>query len=166
MDEPVIRKEEGFTIVGLGTRFISVMSPEANNLDRIPLLWDQFITRIGEVPNRVDGTSWGVCLPLAPEERTHEHELWYIAGAPVTSVGEIPEGMESLTIEPATYAIFTHRGRVSELAKTYAQIYTSWLPGSGYRETSGAELERYDGRFTNADDSVMEIWVPVEKAEA
>jgi AraC family transcriptional regulator len=166
MDEPVIRKEEGFTVAGLGTTFISILSPDANNLDRIPLLWDQFITRIRELSNRADDISWGICLPLAAEERSHDEELKYIAGAAVTSADDLPEGMEAVTIPTATYAIFTHKGRVSDLAKTYGSIYSTWLPSSGYRETSGIELERYDARFTNADDSEMEIWLPVEKATA
>lgn len=161
MDEPAIRNEEAFTVVGIGGRFISVLSPEATNDAVIPELWHSFIKKMNEVPNRSDSSTWGVCLSLPDPSTPGEYR--YVAGAPVSSVDEIPEGMEAVEIPSATYAVFTHNGRIDAIAQAYRHIHGEWLPASGFRHAGGPELERYDERFTGGEDSAMEIWIPVTR---
>jgi predicted transcriptional regulator YdeE len=45
---PTIKTIEPFTVVGLSARFISAMSPDANNFTVIPKLWAEYLKRSGE----------------------------------------------------------------------------------------------------------------------
>ena len=161
---PQLRSEGPFTLVGVGGRFVSVLAPDADNMERIPALWHELMQRASEIEGRVDGVMWGACMPVPDGQPARDGELYYVAGAPVREGAVAPEGMESHTIAPATYAVFTHRGPLSGLGETYRMIHGEWLPASGYHPAAGAELERYDARFDGGEHSEMEIWVPVVPA--
>jgi len=160
--EPVIRNLGELRIVGRGAPFISILSQEANSHQVIPGLWDDLFQHIGEIRNRVDGPSYGLCEPVPAPERTHPEECYYLAGVPVASLGDIPEGMVGRTVPAGTYAVFTHVGRLDTLGRTMSYIYGSWLPNSGHEPAQAPDLELYDERFDPASDtSEMDILIPI-----
>lgn len=165
--EPVIRKMGEMNIVGCGAPFISILSPEANSHQVIPGLWDTFLKRMGEIPTAAQGTLYGLCEPVPKDERSHPEECYYIAGAPVSSLDTMPEGMVGRTVHEATYAVFTHVGKLDTLGRTMGYIYGSWIPNSNYELAAGPDLEVYDHRFDPASDtSELDICIPVrEKGE-
>jgi AraC family transcriptional regulator len=153
-----LKQLDALTIVGLGGRFISALSPNATNQEVIPKLWGELIPRLGEVSDRVDRITYGLCEPL--DERTGECR--YVAGVAVSNADRVPDGMEAVTLPAATYAVFTHRGPVDAMGETMRRIYGELLPASGRRRAPGADLERYDERFDGGADSELEIWIPIE----
>lgn len=160
--EPVIRKMGEMNIVGCGAPFISILSSEANSHQVIPGLWDTFIKRMNEIPNTVNGPSYGVCEPVPKNERTHPEECYYIAGVQVSSLEDMPEGMVSRNVPEATYAVFTHVGKLDTLGQTMGYIYGSWIPNSDYELAAGPDLEVYDHRFNPmSDTSELDICIPV-----
>jgi predicted transcriptional regulator YdeE len=165
MEQPAIKQKEQLTVVGVGGPFITALAPESNNTEAIPSLWHAFLARQQEIPNRIEGPTYGVCFPPTTEEQANRNECHYVAAAPVSSAGVVPAGMEAHEIPAATYAVFTHRGPVDSIAETMKGIYSEWLPSSQYERAAGADLEAYDNRFTNGDDSELEIWVPVRARE-
>src|SRR4029453_13540167 len=95
------------TVVGMSIRTMP-MSPE------IPALWPRFVARIPEIENPGEpGVSYGVM-------RDEGGPLNYMAGVAGAAVGRVPQGMESLTIPAATYAVF--RYPLSGLAKGFGEI--------------------------------------------
>jgi AraC family transcriptional regulator len=159
MNPPSIEQRDAMTVVGVGGDFVSGLSPSTNSHEIIPPLWHAFINRMSEVPSRVDGATYGVCVPLeGTDEACH-----YVAGLAVTDASSIPDGMERIDVPAATYAIFTHRGSIDLFGETLQGIYGEWLPASEYRRAAGADIELYDRRWTGGEDSELEVWIPVEK---
>ena len=166
MNEPKIIEKDAFTLVGVEAPFIGALSPDANNFDVIPALWRRFVNRIGEVENRSDDADFGLVLTPPVGERSHPDELLYVAGAVVSEVSSVPEGMASREVPAATYAVFTHRGPIANLPETIRRAMEDWLPNSGYR-WNRIEVERYDHRFSvdSPQESEMETWLGIVPAD-
>src|SRR3954451_15520515 len=110
-------------VVGMGTNFISVLSPDRNNAEKIPALWHAFVNRTGEIANKVEGVSYGLCEMLPPEVKKHPQELYYVACMEVTALGAVPAGMVQRTLPAGRYACFTHVGSLAKLGETNRFIY-------------------------------------------
>ena len=166
MIEPQITHREAFTIVGMEATFIGALSPDANNFDVIPALWDRFINRAGEIEGRSDEAAFGLVLTPPAGERSHPDELLYVAGAVVRGVSSLPEGMVCHEVAASKFAVFTHRGPIANLTETVRFAMNEWLPRSGYRWNL-LEVERYDHRFSieSPQDSEMETWLGIVSAE-
>ena len=157
----IVEKPE-LRVVGLAAPFISGLSPDATNSEVIGPLWDQFLHRAAQVPNRLGREMYGIIFERPAGDRRHPHEMQYVAGVRVSSPAAVPDGMVGHTVPAAAFAVFTHRGPVKTIGHTLAEIYRDWLPRSGYRHAGLADVELYDHRFrVDRDDSEMEYWVPV-----
>ena len=150
-------------VVGMGTKFVSILSPDKNNFNVIPPLWGRFVERIGEIRNRVGHASFGLveALPKS-EDKSHNDELFYIACAEVADFGATPAGMIDRVIPAGRYASFTHKGKLDKLEHTMNFIYGSWLPKSNLQLRDAPHLELYDQRFIpGSDASEFDILLPV-----
>jgi AraC family transcriptional regulator len=155
---PEIYTQREMRLAGLRTSFFGADSEKNNVSEKLPPLWQQFIARLPEIGNKVGGMCYGVVRQL------HENsdELEYFCAIEVTSPADIPEGMETITIAPALYAKFTHKGAVNLIDNTINYIYSTWLPQSGKRHTCAADLEFYGADYDPAsDESVMHYAIPI-----
>ena len=150
-------------VVGMGTKFISIMSPDKNNFSLIPALWNQFMPRIGEIKNRAGGWCYGLVEALPESDaKSHNDELFYIACAEVLDFEAIPAGMVKRVIPAGRYACFTHKGKLDRLEHTMNYVYGSWLPKSNTQLRDAPHLELYDHRFAHdSDKSEFDILLPV-----
>jgi AraC family transcriptional regulator len=162
--QPVIKHLEALAIVGLSARFISAMSPDANNFTVIPKLWDAYLKRSGEIKSRLSPIDYGVVVFLKEnDQKSHPDERLYIAGASSPDSAPTPEGMTRLTIPAGKYAVFTHKGILQNLPQTMKGIHTSWLSDAGLKMRSGPHLEIYDSRFNPVSPaSELDICIPIE----
>ena len=161
--EPQIVHVSALTLLGLETRFICAMSPDANNLKLIPPLFKCFGSRWAELPPRLDRFTYGACDCIPPEQRTHEDEMVYLVSASVAPDAQPPAGMTVWHIPARTYAHFTHRGPIGRLNETIKYIFGAWLPRSDYQHVEGPELERYDDRFGDGGEKCeLDLLVPVQ----
>ncbi len=162
MPQPLIVEKAELKVVGCEAAFKHCLSPEATNLQVIGALWDTFIGRADRIPNRIGDAMFGVIHTRPETERTHPHELQYVAAVSVSSTAEVPAGMVSWTVPAGTFAVFTHRGPIGTIGDTVSMIYREWLPQSAYQHAGTADVELYDHRFCcDGADSEMEIWIPV-----
>lgn len=161
--EPTFTKMNEMKIVGVSGRFISVLSPEKDNLVVIPKLWGQYIPRRHEIKNAKSAINLGVCQEVPAEEKSRPDECMYIAATEVTSFENLPEGMQSFTIPAGEYAVFTHKGSLEKFEHTLNYIYGSWLPKSGKKLRHAPDIELYDHRFNlNDEKSEIDIYIPIE----
>lgn len=162
--QPVFKNCEEFTVIGIGSPMISVLSPEKNNHIVIPSLWRQFMRRKSEIKQAIHQFSYGICMPLSQsEKKTHPDECYYIACMQVSHTNEIPNGMVSKVIPASEYAVFTHHGALEKVDFTMNYIYGSWLPKSGKKLRMTADFEVYDHRFDpESDTSEFDIYIPIE----
>ncbi len=161
--DPTLQELPSRLVVGLGAKFISVLSPKANNFEVIPKLWNEFVGRLHEISHRVDKNALGCVFCAKEGQESLPGELYYLACVEVSEVADIPAGMEWLTIPAGAHAVFVHNGKLDTLCKTMAHIHGVWLPNSGRQWRQEApEVEIYDDKFDpGSDDSELRICIPV-----
>ena len=151
--EPKIKSRPAFRIVGMKYH-------GKNEQNEIPQMWSEFASRVSEVQNRVDAhATYGVMGNY--DEDSGEFD--YVAGLNVSAAAHVPEGMVSWDVPAQTYAVFSCT--LPTIGETLDHIHRVWLPASGYRHAHGPEFELYrDEEFDpEAPDSVMYIYIPIEK---
>lgn len=121
-------------------------------------MWsNEFIPRIGEIPNRVGDHLCGLMYtdPTLPEG-THP----YIAGAEVTEVGELPDGMVSYTVPALRYAVYTHVGKAETISRGWE---TGWREFCelGY-ECGEVFFEWYPPDYNDSDASVTDLYFAIK----
>jgi AraC family transcriptional regulator len=159
---PVIVERPEMKLVGLGTSFISILSPDRNNTAKIPPLWDEFMKRCGEIAGRMGHGAYGLVEELSEGQSRHPQELLYIAAAEVSDLADLPDGMIGRILPAGRYAKFTHQGKLDKLAATSRFIYRTWAPGLGRPLRHSAHVEVYDDRFDpGSDESEFDILVPI-----
>jgi AraC family transcriptional regulator len=150
---PRFESGSSMRIAGLGGRFGD------HNRAQIPELWQRFGPKyFGRVPGQVDRKCYGVCSNL--DENAN---LDYLAGVEVSSFEALPTELTQLTITPQRYAVFAHDGHISEISRTWMDIFAVWLPQSGCEVAPAPSFECYGEAF---DPEVavgnVEIWIPIK----
>jgi len=155
--EPKIVSRDKELAVGMGGGF----APKSTN--EIGELWGQFVKRMSEIESAKHDYSLGICCPAHPQIEMRNSDCFvYIAAVPVEAAGTVPQGMVQVEIPGGRYAVFTHKGPISELAHTIDFIWGTWIPKSEYEKREGPDFELYDERFdpeTLAGE--IDIYVPV-----
>ncbi len=161
--EPVYKSMPEMKVVGCRGKFISVLSPDKNNMVVIPKLWQSFMPRVHEIKNAKSPVNLGVCYEVPAGESSRPDECMYMAATEVTEFVDVPKGMEAFTIPAGEYAVFTHKGALENFEHTMNYIYGSWLPKSGKKLRHAPDMEWYDQRFKlNEADSEIDVYIPVE----
>ncbi|MFC1742025.1 GyrI-like domain-containing protein [Nanoarchaeota archaeon] len=151
--EHVIKERGEFTVIGLQ---IETSVQECGKV--LPGLWEEFMKREGEITAKKDAAvHYGVCKATSVEKCA----FTAIATVEVEPDCPVPEGMVKETVPAAKYAVFEHKGPASTVGETYGPMM-SYMPEHGLKQAAEEIwFERYDERFKNDADSVMEIWVPI-----
>lgn len=149
--EPKIVSKPALTVVGMIYR-------GTNANDEIPELWDQFCPRIKEIKHLTgEDISYGVSRDYDPGTG----EFSYLAGLPVSSSVDLPEGMECWEIPEQTYAVF--QCTLPAVKEAFQQA-EAWLTESEYKRPNTPELELYDKDFAPEQGKLdMAIYIPVKK---
>ena len=146
-------------LVGKTTRFVSILSKDANNFSQIGSCWNYFF-REKEQLRPINKQEWGVVDILIDIEK-HPDEFWYLAGCENTG-DEVPENFELKYIPAGRYVVFTHKGKLNTIKETYNYIFGHWIHKTKDEYREAPELELYDERFSeDSESSEMDIYVPV-----
>jgi AraC family transcriptional regulator len=148
--------------VGLGTKFVSILSPQKNNYQVLPALWQGFIGRLSEIKNRTGEATYGLVEMLPETGKSNKDEMFYVACTEVADFDAVPKGMIQRVVPAGRYAMFTHKGPINRLEQTMKEIYLAWLPKSKVQLRDAPHLELYDERFAHdSDQSEFDILLPV-----
>jgi len=129
-------------------------------------LWQSFMPRRKEIRNKlnVDLISVEVYDPdldFKDFNLTTEFEKW--ATVEVSAFEEIPETMETLTLNGGLYAVFQYKGAASDFASTFRYIFGTWLPSSEYSPDNRPHFEVMGEKYKGNDPtSEEEIWIPIK----
>lgn len=157
---PVIKERQAELAIGIGDRF------NRSSAFKIAQLWDQFVTCKDQICNVKPGYTIGICE--SPSSQHEQDDMFiYTAAVPVDRAEEMPPGMVLCKIPQGRYAVFTHKGIISNLANTLGYIHGDWFPASGYtRPVALSDIlhfELYDSRFDPDDDnSEVDVYVPIQ----
>lgn len=131
--------------------------------ETIPRLWQQLHKRAAEIPDRINGTGYGLCL------NDGSAGFYYMAGFSVWDFANLPMGISRQLLPAQHYAVFTHPGHVMTIRDTIDDAFDQWLPDSGYTLNSKSHpplhfFEYYGENFnpiTGMGD--IEIWLPITR---
>ena len=163
-DPEIVRLPEQF-FTGLQARFVSSLSPEANNMTVIPRLWGEFCAREAEIDTPESGVTYGLCAcpSTLGETASRPDEAIYLASVKVARAGPAPAGMTTWTSRGGAHAKFIHRGPIGGIGETMSRIYGEWLPNAGYEHADAPDIERYGPKFDpESEASELEIFIPVQ----
>jgi len=92
---------------------------------------------------------------------TAEFEKW--AAIEVTDFNNVPDDMESFTLEGGLYAVFLYHGAASAAEETFRYILGTWLPVSGFVLDDRTHFEILGEKYKNeSPDSQEELWIPIK----
>jgi DNA-binding transcriptional MerR regulator len=156
--EPRIVNKPAFTVVGLPfTGFITSAPYEGGNENNeIGKVWDEFNRRAAEIKH-VCGPAYGLCFGMP-----NTQEPWYIAGAEVSQVEDLPAGMMSMAVSAQKYAVFPCT--LGTLGATYRCITEEWEPRTGHERAPGPDFELYDQEFDpgNPQEGKLSVYWPIK----
>ncbi len=142
-----------FTVVGL--ELVCQMS----DVPKIPGLWEQFISRMGELAGMRE--VWGVCLPVAGDP----HAFRYLACAAVADGTAAPAGMVAARVPAAKYAVFPFKGQPQQMSQVFNDIYSRRLAAAGLNADHSApclELYPEDCHDEATGEMQAELYVAVK----
>lgn len=150
--EPRIVKKGAMTLVGM-------IYFGDNQNGEVSQLWVEFNEQADQIANYVPDCAFG----LSFTDDRESPNFWYMASWAVRELNEVPATMVAKTVPAQTYAVFTHRGPVSNISATYAFAHNNWLPTSGYELAAPFDFEYYDLRFRGPDnpESETDIYIPI-----
>lgn len=137
-----------------------------SSVNNIYSLWQKFEDVIDEIPNKHHSErTFGICEQLQ-ETHTLNYDMNFseVIGMEVTCYDNLPKGIVAKTIPSGKYAVFTHRGPLSEILKTYEYIWGTWVLLTKEVLDERGDFELYDKRFLgwDNDQSEMDIYIPIK----
>jgi len=160
LDTPRVEVRKPLTLAGLRKRYNSKI------VTNIPSLWRELHPYWAKVTVRTGKGAFGLVLDMNNAEGFD-----YFAGFEVSSDKNLPAEILVIKVPAQEYAIFAHRGHVSEIRDTMSAIWREWLPSSEYQVAFGSgktpdAMEHYGEDFnpqTGMGD--IEIWIPIRNRE-
>ncbi|MCX6257364.1 MAG: GyrI-like domain-containing protein [Bacteroidia bacterium] len=132
-------------------------------------LWKNFMTKRKEIQNNIGTELYSIQIfdhlyfnNFSPDS---EYDKW--ATIEVTDFDNVPEKMETITLQGGLYAVFLHKGAARTGPKTFQYIFGTWLPDSDYALDNRPHFEILGEKYKNEDpDSEEEVWIPIIKKTA
>jgi len=147
------------TLVGKSLRMSLV-----NN--KTPQLWKSFMTEKSSLKNTVGTDLYSIQVydemhyfkNFNPQT---EFTKWAAIEVDNT-IGQLSD-FSLFTIESGMYAVFVHKGLVSDFPKTMRYIFSEWLPKSQYNLDNRPHFELLGKKYKNGSpDSEEEVWIPIK----
>ena len=132
---------------------------------RVGELWANFMPRRKEITNKLTNDLISLVLYSSTHfvdfKATNEFERW--ATVEVASFDNVPDVMETFILSSGLYAVFHYTGLSTGISSFYQNIFTVWLPNSGYNLDNRAHFEVLGEKYKNNDpSSEEEIWIPIK----
>jgi len=145
-----------FTLTGLA---LKTKTSNANNQSAIDCgsLWQQFEkgNYADKIPGKLDND---IIAVYHSYEGDHTQPYSYFIGCRVASGSAVPDGMDSLTIEKASYQQFIAKGKMPDcVADAWRQIWQTDI-----NRAYTADFEVYDERSKDWNNAVVDIFIGVK----
>lgn len=149
-----IEKKEAIRIVGVS---IPLSKNIEENFAEVPQAWDKAAAEgtVEKLLPLMNAEPMGVLGVSACN--TEEDWRYFIAVASTAAAGDF----EEYTIPAATWAVFSGEGTGLSIQELERQIFSDWLPSSGYEYANAADIEVY--LDPNPENTKYEVWMPVVK---
>lgn len=134
----------------------------------LPELWKGFNAVAHTLPNQAEpARGIGICEAcLENTLYTMNHDVLFteVVGAQVTSFENLPPCFAAKELPGGCYAVFTHRGSLRMLTRTFEYIWGTWFMTTKEELDDREDFELYDHRFLGYDhpDSEIDLYIPVK----
>ncbi|MEH6938940.1 GyrI-like domain-containing protein [Bacillus sp. JJ664] len=156
--EKILIKNEPMFFIGnfVTTSNQTEMSEEA----LISKHWEKFYSN--QLANQIPSKKNPTILALYTNYESDENGSYSFAiGAEVSNVDKIPDGMDSYSIKPSEYIVFTTRkGPVQEVVVEAWQHIWEWSKTNKRAFTTDFEL--YDERSIDPNNSQVDIYISIK----
>lgn len=170
---PVIMKKAEFKVAGYG---IKTNITNSNYTKDIASFWcnydgENLESKMYKILNPPKHGEVGICVP----ERGESGDAVYLLGVIVDNFDNVTNDMITVEVPEATYAVFTtppvdtskdldNNDFPEAIKNTWKYIFEEWFKDSEYVfDESKFDFEFYDERCHGRKDTVMEIYVPIQK---
>lgn len=136
--------------------------------NRLRELWGRANAAFPRIPNCVPGArGFGICEACRENTLYNMNEnvsFTEVAGIEVSSFEGLPEDFTAKVLPGGRYAVFTHKGSLGMLRRTFDYIWGTWFLTTEEELDGREDFELYDERFRGFDhpDSEMDIYIPVK----
>lgn len=135
--------------------------------DRTYELWHSFMPRRNEIKNNVGSDL--VCMQIYNPSlefinfnKDTELEKW--AAIEVSDFSNVPQDMETYTLQGGLFVVFNFKGGAKEFSEAFQFILTNWLPNSVYEEDKREHFQLLGEKYkNNHPDSEEELWIPIKR---
>tara|TARA_R110002033_G_scaffold26394_6_gene60471 strand:+ start:86630 stop:87115 length:486 start_codon:yes stop_codon:yes gene_type:complete len=129
-------------------------------------LWQSFMPLKKHIRNNIDSNLYSLQIYNSDfnfNNFTPQKEFIKWAAIEVPDYDSVPDELETYILQGGLYAVFFHKGTATEFHKTFAAIFTDWLPNSDYDIDHRAHFELLGENYSNTDPiSEEEIWIPIK----
>jgi len=128
-------------------------------------LWSKFGPRIKEIKNRVSNDKFSLQVYNPNHFKNFNPKIEFVkwAAVAVTTLDQVPNGLESFFLEGGLYAVFDYKGAAND-GRIFRYIYSQWIPNSDYTLDQRPHFELLGEKYKNNDpNSEEEIWIPIRK---
>ncbi len=153
-----IIQKQSFMVIGVSLETLLKDEREQRN---IPKLHQKFTGRISEIKNRINDSAIGIFID-PPNYNYQTDKFQWIAGVEVTSMEDIPEGMEAVSFPANTYACTTYKGKKNQAYQAYDYLY-QWVAESEYELADSYGVEHYEAYDEETTEEIMDLMFPVKK---
>lgn len=170
---PVIMKKDAFKVAGYG---IKTNITNSNYTKDIASFWSNYDgenleSKMHKILNPPKHGEVGICVPESGESG----DAVYLLGVIIDNFDNVTNDMITVEVPEATYAVFTtppidtsknldNNDFPEAIKNTWKYIFEEWFKGSEYVfDESKFDFEFYDERCHGRKDTVMEIYVPIQK---
>lgn len=116
---------------------------------------------ISALSSEPDGFVYGVTM--YNDDDSFDYYVASITDAADSDDSEDNNSFKQLTVPASKWAIFKCAGPLPDSqVNTWRQIFTDWLPFSGFSLANIPEIEWYSDGDVYSDDYESEIWIPVD----
>jgi AraC family transcriptional regulator len=135
--------------------------------NKIGELWRSFQINRSVIPNTIGTDLYSMQVydnATYFDNFSPKTEFTKWAAIEVKSIENIPDGFSSFVLNEGLYAVFLHKGPVSEFPKTFQYIFSEWLPNSEYEIDNRPHFEVLGKKYKNNDpNSEEEVWIPIKE---
>lgn len=133
-------------------------------------LWQSFMPERKTIYNKLSDHLFSVEVYPGPESfKTFNPQAMYTkwAAVEVQDFSQVPDSMQTLVIPEGLYAVFTYRGKPSEVAAFYQNVLTQLIPSSDYELDDRPHFAEMSQKYTGEHpDSEEELWFPVREKKS
>ncbi len=135
--------------------------------NKTALLWRSFKTQIRDLSPK-DSLLYSLQKYPADYFQMYKSESRFTKWAAIeqSDLQVIPQSLEELILSSGLYAVFIFIGNGENAGVFFRNIFTGWLPGSGYQLDDRLHFELLGEKYSQGDpQSQEEVWIPIKQIQ-